>query len=287
MTTVRRGFVLCLLALSAMMLFPGDAEARRPMMRNRSLVSVSVVDPMGNSLRTFNHHGQTFVLGMMGQRYAVKIRNNTAQRVEVVMSVDGRDAVNGRGSNMMRDRGYVLSPMGSVTIAGFRTSMNRVAAFRFTNPMDSFAGRMGQSRMAQGIVKVAVFRERRMDAIVMDDHDRPMAGATRRPMRRQAAKTKRPGSATPSAERRRAGDRASGRSTSRRRPPMRPRDRANNLGTEFGEEMMSSARRVTFERDGRGIAQLVTVRYDNAEGLRARGIMRRPMMRRRHSMGRL
>jgi hypothetical protein len=248
---------LALVAFVALLLLPSPALAQRPMRpRPRSLVSVQVVDTMGRQMRTFRHHSQTFVLGDQGGRYNVVIRNLTNERLEVVMSVDGRDAVKGRRSNMSRDRGYLLSPRGSTTIEGFRTSLDSVAAFRFTNPGDSFAGRMGQ-RMSMGTIRVSVFRERQR-AIIMSPRSRHMK------KRRARAGSPRSGS----------------KGSADRAAPGMKRRRANNLGTQFGESMDSRVRQVSFQRDGRGVAQTVALRYDDVEGLESRGI--RVRMRRHH-----
>jgi hypothetical protein len=203
---------------------------------------------MGGSLQTFRHHGQTFVLGRQGQRYAVVLRNRTAERLEVVVSVDGRDVVHGERSNVSTDRGYLLAPHGMVRIEGFRTSMSTVASFRFTDPHDSFAGRLGDVA-SLGIVRAAVFREKKQDAIAAP-------GAKRAPAASRAA---------PPARR------------SERR--MQPRDQGN-LGTQFGESRESRVMSVRFERDGRGVAQTTMLRYDDETGLRARGIEVRPRMER-------
>ncbi len=258
----RRHVLLGLLALTAALLVPNPAEARRPWQPRREPVSVQVVDGMGRSLRTFRHHGQTFVLGSMGQRYAVRIANNTGERLEVVLSVDGRDAVHGRRSQLMRDRGYVLSPRGNLTIEGFRTSMDSVAAFRFSDPSESFAGEMGDSMMSLGIIQVVVFRERPPEAVLAEPSD-DMRAAPRRP----AAK-RRPSSSA-------AGETRSVEGSRRKDRASRP----SQLGTERGEERMSRVTRVTFERAQGGAAQVVSLRYDSAAGLEARGIRLAPMMR--------
>src|SRR5262245_16664827 len=99
-------------AFVVVMLAPAVASARsrwQPRPRPQ-LIDVEVVDGMGDPLRTFQQGGQTFVLGSHGQRYAVLIRNRTADRLEVVLNVDGRDAIRGNRSNVTLDRGYVLAP---------------------------------------------------------------------------------------------------------------------------------------------------------------------------------
>ena len=66
---------------------------------------------------------------------------------------------------------------------------------------------------------------------------------------------------------------------------MAQRRRANNLGTQFGERTMSRVQEVSFTRAQPMRAnQALTVRYDDAAGLQARGIRlfaeppRRPLL---------
>ena len=59
--------------------------------------------------------------------------NRTHQRIEAVVTVDGRDVISGQVGDYTKQRGYVIDAYDSVLIEGFRRSMNTVAAFRFTN----------------------------------------------------------------------------------------------------------------------------------------------------------
>ena len=196
----------------------------------------------GERLRTFQHSGQTFVLGEPGERYSIHIHNPTARRVEAVVSVDGRDAISGEAADFVRNRGYVIPPFGSVTVDGFRTSLERVAAFRFTDPEDSYSSRMGTPENV-GVIGVAFFTERQLET--------PRV-ARREHAEGRAKRAARPSTSAPGA--------AAERSDS-------------NLGTEFGESRMSSVTQVSFTRESpMRPARVVALRYDDASGLRARGI---------------
>jgi hypothetical protein len=216
------------------------ARMRRPPLPARA-VSLALEDEMGRALETFRLGGETFLVGERGQRYSIRVRNHRAQRVEVVLSVDGRDVVSGRPSDVGRDRGYLVEPFGSVRIEGFRTSLDTVAAFRFSDPSSSFAGRMGDARRV-GIIELTAFAER------------PAAIAMRRA----------PEAAAPREAR--GGPRAA---------PSRMRDRAGNLGTAFGEERSSRVLEVPFVRAAGGPVARLRLRYDDLAGLRARGLGRR------------
>ncbi len=220
-----------------------SADARSPVWRPRPQpqpsFAVSLRGEGGERLRTFQHSGQTFVLGEPGERYSIHLHNPTARRVEAVVSVDGRDAISGETADFVRNRGYVLPPFGSVTVDGFRTSLERVAAFRFTDPENSYSSRLGTPENV-GVIGVAFFPERQLE--------RP------RIARRESAPSKR---ARPSAS---APGAAAERSDS-------------NLGTQFGESRMSSVTEVSFTRESpMRPARVVALRYDDASGLRARGI---------------
>ena len=55
--------------------------------------------------------------------------------------------------------GYVLDPWGFTSIAGWRKSLDRVAAFYFTSLPDSYAARTGRPDNV-GVIGLALFRER-------------------------------------------------------------------------------------------------------------------------------
>jgi len=206
-------------------------------------------------LRTFYHQGQTFVLGRHGQRYNIRIHNHGGRRAEVVIAVDGRDAVSGEPSNPASQRGYVIPAYGSVSVSGFRQSLTSVAAFRFADKSASYAARMGSSYAAIGAIRVAVFPERVRPVLRLPppylDYDEgrsaPAAGAAEADASRAPA---------PSYKK-------EGGYSSRR----------DRLGTEYGETRHSRVVEVSFERQNPyHPSQTVTLRYDDAEGLEARGI---------------
>jgi hypothetical protein len=235
---------------------PESAARRRPPLPPPTIVQpvpafeVELVDHEMRSLPAFMHRGQRFVMGQMGQRYRIHITNPTSARMEVVVSVDGLDAVDGREASLEK-RGYVVPAFGDVTIDGFRTSMDSVAAFRFGAVEDSYAARTGSDRNV-GVIGVAFFRERAREwRPIPRPLSPPSAGARKAP---DAA----PSTAPAPAQRRATKEESADRS---------------GLGTQFGEQRDSHVRETTFERAAGGPAQLVQLRYDDREGLRAMGVM--------------
>jgi hypothetical protein len=201
---------------------------------------VEIVDHESRALPSFNHHGQRFVQGRTGQRYQIHITNPTASRMEVVVSVDGLDVVDGREANLEK-RGYIVPAFGDVTIDGFRTSMDSVAAFRFGSVEDSYAARTGNASSV-GVIGVAFFRERAPIAWRPSSRAAGGAGGAPPPSAAQSRKS--------------AAD-----------------DRSQGLGTRFGEERDSRVHETTFERAAGGPSELVRVRYDDREGLEAMGVL--------------
>jgi len=122
-------------------------------------VFVSLVDERGGLLPATDRSGTLTAIGSVDQRYDIVLENHSAQRLEVVVSVDGLDVVDGSDASYDHD-GYVLEPWATLDIAGWRTSYDHVAAFRFSDIPDSYGARTGRARNL-GVIGVAVFDEAR------------------------------------------------------------------------------------------------------------------------------
>ena len=124
-----------------------------------SLVQVDVYNrTTGAALPMYPNDSRTWIEGVPGHEYAVRIRNCTGARILVVTSVDGVNVISGETASASQS-GYVLEPYGSVEIAGWRKSMTRTAAFYFTDLGDSYAARTGRPANV-GVIGVAVFQEK-------------------------------------------------------------------------------------------------------------------------------
>lgn len=278
------------LGAAGTVLIAADSEARPPHYVDSSLFSVTLETPDGSPLRVYWQRGERFVLGDPGDRYNIRVTNASSERVEAVLSVDGRDAVSGGPGNYARQRGYLVPAHGSVLIDGFRQSMEQVAAFRFTDPSDSYAARMGSPENV-GVVGVAIFTERPRP-IVMRRRWRPppppivereyddradASGAAPRPKKRDSA----PAGAAPKTAPAPAPSAAEGRARSGsyeydydyRDYDERWSGPRNNLGTRYGESTYSPVGTTRFVREAPSSpTSILRVRYDDADGLIARGI---------------
>jgi hypothetical protein len=95
-----------------------------------------------------------------GRNYAVVLRNNTARRIGVLLTVDGLNVVNGEITRQSPGEPmYVLGPWESATIRGWRTSLDEVRRFVFVDERRSYAERTGQANGDMGWIRVLAFRE--------------------------------------------------------------------------------------------------------------------------------
>jgi hypothetical protein len=206
------------------------------------LVDIAIVDrDAGQWLPQYRHGGDAWVPGIPGHRYALRLTNTSGERVLVVLSVDGVNAVSGEDADPAQG-GYVLAPWESAEIAGWRKSLDDIAQFYFTDLPDSYAARTGRPDNV-GVIGIAVFREAR-------------------PLRIDA----------PSII---GGNEAE----SEARAPSPAADKAiaqQRIGTGHGAREWSPVGETQFMRASRTPMQVTQLRYDAPQRLAALGIVPRP-----------
>lgn len=218
---------------------------------HREKVSLSLRDlDTGAVLQVHAHRGQQHVAGRAGHRYAVQLRNLTGERVLVVLSVDGVNAVSGETAATAQT-GYVLAPYQSTEIRGWRKSLHEVAEFTFADLPDSYAARTGRPDNV-GVIGIAVFEEKA-------PRYQPPAPAI-------GGRANAPASAAAPRE----AEQARADSSERK---------AQSLGTGHGARRYDPAQHVAFERASTRPAQLSRLYYDSRENLIAAGIIRVPRYR--------
>lgn len=256
----------------------------------------------GAPAQTFYHAGENYVLGQDNERYTLRVLNHSGRRVEAVISVDGRDAIDGKTADYRNKRGYLVPAYGQVEIEGWRLSRGQAAAFRFSSVADSYAGRTGSAREV-GVIGVAIFPERYYAPPPppvyspvprpyhwreYDDYrgdygssersekdaaakSRAGAGASEEQAARPPATASPPPSSAPA-------DKRAGASAEPRGDVMAQRDweRRNNrpgLGTAFGERIDAPIQEVPFQRQNTSWpTATMGVRYNDYSGLLAMGV---------------
>lgn len=234
----------------------------------------------GAPAATFEHRGETYLLGRRGDRYVLRIHNHSARRAEAVVSIDGLDAIDGKPADYAHKRGYLVPAWGSVDVDGWRLSNREAAAFRFGSVADSYAAQTGRPRNV-GVIGVAVFPERfvppprpvyvpQRDSYPYDRADESEAPSA---SRGAAPAEKSAGAAPPAAP---AKPRASAEAYADDAAPSRGAEaqrRRPGLGTEFGEAVSSRIHEVAFVRASSSVPSAVMgVRYNDRAGLLAVGI---------------
>ena len=84
----------------------------------------------GQVLRAWRHDGRLFVVGRPGDRYSLRVTNDTDGEVMVVMSVDGVNIRHRRDGGLGPER-LCASAHQSYDVTGWRKSTTEVAAFTF------------------------------------------------------------------------------------------------------------------------------------------------------------
>ena len=122
-------------------------------------VTIGLRSEAGRFLSGFTAGDKRFAVGEAGNRYSIVLQNLTANRFEVIVSVDGLDVLDGQASAFSK-RGYLLDPHGELSIDGFRQSTEEVAAFRFGSVRGSYASQKHGDARNVGVIGVALFHER-------------------------------------------------------------------------------------------------------------------------------
>jgi hypothetical protein len=123
------------------------------------LVKIGLRDESGRLCPGFVAGKRDVVVGQAGHRYVIMVHNNTDRRIEVVLSVDGLDVLDGKQASFDK-RGYILDARGDLEIDGFRQSLDTVAAFRFGSVRGSYASQRHGDTRNVGVIGVALFNER-------------------------------------------------------------------------------------------------------------------------------
>ncbi len=258
---------ICRLLAAAMVLGGASAtlEAYERLQAPGTLVGVSVAldgrdaplypSPDGSS--------RLYLEARAGSRYAVSLVNRTAERLGVVLTVDGLNAVSGE-----RDSGagrmYVLDPWRSVEVQGWRSSLSDVRRFTFVDERRSYAARSGKANEKMGWIEVAVYRERL--AYAAEAYSAP-----KRPVpvesRQDSARDQAPGA--PAAE----APTASGTTQALEKGEPERGARARSFpGTGWGERTHDPVVLVSFDPESRP-SESVTLRYEYRSALVALGVL--------------
>jgi hypothetical protein len=211
-----------------------------PAMAAGNLADVRIFDrTSGRMLPVHESGGRWFVAGKPGNEYRISVRNRSGSDLLAVISVDGVNVVSGETAAQWQS-GYVVGKGSSLSVQGWRKSLENVAAFYFTDLGDSYAARTGRPDNV-GVIGVALFK--RKPAQPAADVAEPKA-------------------------------REDWGAGAQKRAQPAPQAAEKSIGTGHGRIEASGARYVEFERESDVPNELIAIHYDTHANLVARGIIR-------------
>lgn len=126
---------------------------------------VTVTDGSWYSSNALDHYwagGAVFVIGIPGRNYTLKLENRTNKRMEVVVSVDGLDLLDGQPASVKKP-GYIIPAKSSVTLRGMRIG-GKLYSLEFGSVSHSRASTAFGQKGARnvGVVGMACYEEDEM-----------------------------------------------------------------------------------------------------------------------------
>ncbi|HEY7742411.1 MAG TPA: hypothetical protein VIA19_05125 [Burkholderiales bacterium] len=235
-----------------------------------NLVDVTVYDRAERRILPVHvHEGRHYVVGKPGNEYQVRVRNRTGGDILSVVSVDGVNAVSGETA-AWHQTGYILGPQQSFDVKGWRKSLERVAAFFFTELPNSYAARTGRPDNV-GVIGVAVFRRKVEPAARIEQlppRSEPAAGD------REDSPYPAPADAASSSS---APQQARESAAARLITPDGQRSmKSPSLGTGHGRAQTSRVQYARFERATERPEEVIAIHYDTYSNLVALGVIRAP-----------
>ena len=210
-----------------------------PALAAGTLADVQIYDrASGRTLPLYESGGRWFVAGKPGKEYQVTVRNRAGADLLAVASVDGVNVVTGETAAASQT-GYVIERGRTLSIKGWRKSLEKVAAFYFTDLGDSYAARTGRPDNV-GVIGVALFKRKPEPVLELEQpQNRGESGAAAGGAARSAS----------------------------------PHAAEKSIGTGHGRSEASQARYVAFERESDTPNEVVVIHYDTYANLVARGVI--------------
>jgi len=171
--------------ITIMTVVPALSMGKQP---PKETVGIEIVSDGGGVFQTIPHDNfwkggthifKKYLEARKGEQYGIIIRNRTAERVGVVIAVDGRNIISGKQSNLGNNEMMYIVDAGGVTrLDGWRTSQEQVHRFYFTDAADSYTVRTFADSSAMGVIAAAVYREKpRQHALLEEKREKSAPSA--------------------------------------------------------------------------------------------------------------
>jgi len=266
--------VASLLIAGAVLAGPAQAHPQALTEAPANLVGVSV-ELDGSPAALFpapDGSGRYYLEARQGCRYSVALANRTGERVGVVLTVDGLNAISGE-RHAGRGRMYVLDPWQRITVQGWRTSLQEVRQFTFVDERASYAARSGKANEKMGWIEVAAYRERRAFVRSAPRPERPPRPVPLEPEAPAASDEAKRGAGPAGAEAA-AAPRSAGNAAEADSPALGGARARSYPGTGWGERADDPVVLVSFDPEP-DPAERVALRYEYRPALVALGVLPR------------
>lgn len=226
----------------------------------------------GRQITEYPHNGQVFVEGRPGSRYEIVVRNHNLFPIEAIVSVDGLSVIDGKDAGP-NSSGYLVDPGASITIPGWKVDSATAASFEFAGKGKSYAQFASGSTRNVGVIGLLAYK---LQHPIYTTVPHPLRSIQTQPLPGWIyADGYQDGVATYSA----SGCVSYGASITACCVHDAGEVSMQNLGTAFGQATDFAT--ISMEAKREDLLGMIVIHYDDARGLKARGISldKRPRVR--------
>jgi hypothetical protein len=220
----------------------------------------------GTPVYEYAARGTNYIEALKRREYSVRLRNRTAERIAIALSVDGLNSIDARTTTAGDARKWVLGPYESITLDGWQTSSASARRFFFTTEEKSYGNWLGRTQNL-GLVAAAVFREKRQP---ISTYSGPRYGAP--DPQREESQSRGDESSNPPAPMGQAGGADAGGLILPRHPDDLPKKSDDLAATGIGQETSHPVREVFFDSEDSPTAVL-ELRYEYRDSLVRLGVL--------------
>ena len=201
-------------------------------------VEVSVINDNGWALPLYpvkirHNLKKVYAEVFKGNNYRIVVRNKLNRRVGVVIAVDGRNIISGEKSWLKNtERMYIIDANSTNEFSGWRTGLDKINRFYFTDVPDSYAAAFGDES-AMGVIAVVAYPE-------IQRYEPPMDYFNLAPEKKMKEQSK---------------DKAAAPSAQGQSRPL------ESAGTGYGQEEYSPSYRIQFEPEKRALESIM-IKYE-------------------------
>lgn len=129
---------------------------------------ISKDDPIQDKrLKKYNIDGIDFIGAENGEQFEIQFKNNTANRIQVIISLDGLNIIDGNLASLdINSKMWVVSGYGTLNLKAWPETKNGGASFIFTTQDNSVLANIQENEQGKGLIGAAVYKESQLDYYV-------------------------------------------------------------------------------------------------------------------------